>query len=463
MISMAGNRFGVVIGFIPLVCRFARTSPGLCVVVSALLALGLMGCPLLTIPPAVTTIRLELVADNLTSPLGMAVPKDGTGRLFIVDQVGRIHIIDAGGTLLTTPFLDLSGSLVQLTSDFDERGLLSLAFHPNFATNGRFFVFYTAAKGPGTPADFNAQSRLSEFKVSAADANQADPSSERIILTIDKPQFNHNGGQLAFGPDGFLFVSVGDGGGADDVGLGHTVGLGNGQDKTTILGKLLRIDIDSGDPFGIPADNPFVGQAGVRPEIWAFGLRNPWRFSFDSGGAGRLFLADVGQNLFEEVSIIVKGGNYGWNIREGSHCFDPNNPGVSPAVCPSVGAGDEPLIDPIIEFPHVSAAGRTIGIAVIGGFVYRGQAIPELAGHYVFGDFSTGFLVADGALFAAEEMPSGLWTRRELAVADRPNGRIGRFILGFGQDQQGEMYVLTTMNLGPTGTTGQVHKIVPAN
>lgn len=418
-----------------------------------------------------TTIALETVAQGLTSPLALASPSDGTGRLFVVDQVGKIWIIDAGGNRNARPFLDFGTNLVALNGAYDERGLLGLAFHPEYASNGRFFVRYSASRdgqpeeGCNDPAGFVVGCHsevLAEYRVSTGDPDMADPESERILLAVDKPQFNHNGGQIAFGPDGYLYVGFGDGGGANDNEEGHTSDLGNGQDLTTLLGKILRIDVDSGDPYAIPADNPFVNEPGAQPEIWAFGLRNPWRFSFDIGGDRRLFVADAGQNLFEEVDIIVPGGNYGWHIREGMHCFDPLNPGMPPNDCATVDRNGNPLIGPIIEYPHVAEAGHVAGIAAIGGFVYRGAAIPELSGWYVFGDFSTDFISSDGTLFAAQENSDGTWTLNELVVAGRTGGRIGRFILGFGQDETGEVYVLTTANVGPTGDTGEVHKIVLA-
>jgi glucose/arabinose dehydrogenase len=386
---------------------------------------------------------------------------NASGRLFIVDQVGQIRILDENGDLIPESFLDLSDRIVELAPGFDERGLLGLALHPNFAANGRFFVFYTAPKDADDPEDFNAENLVSEFRVSADDPDRADAASERVLLTIDKPQFNHNGGQLAFGPDGYLYIAVGDGGGANDAGIGHTPELGNGQDKSTPLGKILRIDVDNGDPYAVPPDNLFVDEPDAIPEIWALGLRNPWRFSFDLGGQRRLFVGDAGQNLFEEVDIIERGGNYGWNVREGSHCFDTDNPGAPPATCPSVDAAGNPLVDPIIEYSHVDAAGNLFGTAVIGGYVYRGSALSELQGQYIFGDYSSGFTEPDGRLLAAVEAADGSWTMRELSVAGTANGRAGRFILGFGQDDEGEVYVLTTQVLGPTGTTGRVFKLVP--
>ncbi|HWL92340.1 MAG TPA: PQQ-dependent sugar dehydrogenase [Phycisphaerae bacterium] len=447
--------------------RFPRSRP--CAAGGLLLVVSLTaGCPelldFLGLRHASddSRIALELVADGLTAPLGMAIPPGDSSRIFVVDQIGKVRIIDAEGNLLDTPFLDLTDRLVELGIDlgggvvFDERGLLSLAFHPDYSDNGRFFVFYSAPKEAGDPDEFNCRSRLSEFNVSDSDPNLADPDSEQVLLEILKPQFNHNGGQLAFGPDGMLYVSTGDGGGANDADEGHTPDMGNGQDKTKLLGKLLRLDVDTPGSYSVPADNPFVGDGGVAEEIWAFGFRNPWRFAFDIGGEHRLFLADVGQDLFEEINIATKGGNYGWRIREGAHCFDPTNPATSPDDCAATGAGGEALIDPIIEQP------RDLGIAIIGGFVYRGNEMSALMENYVFAQWSTDFGEADGALFAATEDAEGNWTTRELSIAGESDGRIHRFILGLGQDADGELYVLSTENIGPFGETGSVHKIVAA-
>jgi glucose/arabinose dehydrogenase len=431
----------------------------------ALLSLGVQ-CPTDPAPngsdPFATTngIAVELIADGLVSPVGMASPGDGTGRLFVLDQIGTVGIIDAADSLKEGFFLDLRDRIIALMPDFDERGLLGLAFHPDYAANGRFFVFYTGPAGPDTPADFDSQTLISEFHVSPDDHDRADPESERVLLTIDKPQFNHNGGQLAFGPDGLLYVFVGDGGGGNDVGVGHTPQLGNGQDKSTLLGKTLRIDVDSGDPYGIPDDNPFLDDPEARPEIWALGLRNPWRASFDSGGDRRLFVGDAGQDFFEEIDVVERGGNYGWNIKEGRQCFDHDAPGEPPQMCPDVGADNEPLIDPIIEYAHF-ADGEPVGVVVIGGYVYRGSAIPGLEGDYVFGDYSRGFDAPDGQLFAAAENSDGTWVMRVLSIAGNADGRLGSFVLGFGQDDGGEMYVLTTQVIGPSGTTGRVYRIVP--
>ena len=417
-------------------------------------------------------IGVQLVADGLTSPVALASPLDGSGRLFLVDQVGLIRVINADGTLRPDPFLDLRSQIVPLMSGFDERGLLGLAFHPGYSANGRFFVYYSAPLRAGAPAGFDHTSHISEFTVSA-DPNRADPTSERIVLQVDEPQFNHNGGTVLFGPDGFLYISLGDGGGADDVGLGHVEDWyaandgGNGQDiQQNLLGGILRIDVDSGSPYGIPPDNPFTATPGCSDgcdETFAYGFRNPYRMSFDMGGSHELFVGDAGQELWEEVSVVTRGGNYGWNVKEGTHCVSTDNPDESPAECPDevqsgIRAGD-PLIDPVIEYANHHQPGG-LGAVVVGGHVYRGDVLRQLVGRYVFGDWSTEFEEPDGTLFVASRRKQGLWLMQELRVANRPSGRIDHYVLGFGQDLSGEVYVLVTENTGPTGNTGKVFKLV---
>jgi glucose/arabinose dehydrogenase len=402
------------------------------------------------------------VAAGLTSPVALAEPPDGSRRLFIVDQIGLIRVLLPDGQLLAEPFLDVRDRLVTLMPNFDERGLLGLAFHPGYAENGRFFVFYSAPLRDGAPAGWNCTSTISEFLVSN-DPNRADAASERILLQVDKPQFNHNGGTVAFGPDGNLYVSLGDGGGANDVGLGHVEDWyadnagGNGQDITdNLLGSILRIDVDAGAPYAIPPDNPFVDEDGL-DEIWAYGFRNPYRISFDGS---RLFAGDAGQVLWEEVSLVVKGGNYGWNVKEGTHCFDAENPGVSPAECPSFAPGGVPLRDPVIEYANARNPIGGLGLVVVGGHVYRGGELPQLRGRYVFGDWSRSFARPDGTLLLASPRKSGLWQIQEIQVQGRPDGRLGHFILGFGRDSRGEVYVLTTNSVGPSGSTGRVYRLV---
>ena len=356
------------------------------------------GPPPVPAPPAVPAppqLALAPFVTGLTNPLGMEQPDDGSGRLFIVEQQGVIRIIQ-NGSLLPTPFLDITSKVYFA----GESGLVGITFHPGYAQNGHFYVNYVQI------VNSQRQSIISEYKVSSTDPNQTDPASERILLTVDQPPFdNHKAGQLAFGPDGFLYFGLGDGGSGGDP-------FGNGQNTQVLLGKLMRIDVNSTSgslPYAIPADNPFVAGGG-RPEIWAYGLRNPWRFSFDTPTA-RLFLADVGQDAWEEVDLIQKGGNYGWNTMEASHCFNP------PSGCNTAG-----LILPITEYSHSE------GNAVIGGFVYHGNGIPALQGVYVFGDFGT------GKIWGLQET-SATWTRTLLAST-------GKSISAFGRDQNGELYAV---------------------
>jgi glucose/arabinose dehydrogenase len=402
-------------------------------------------------------VKLEPFAMGFTAPMELISADDGTGRMFLVDQIGVVKIVEANGTVLDEPFLDLRGKMVWLGASYDERGLLSLAFHPSFADNGRIFVFYSAPLRPGAPQGWNCTNRLSEFSISEDDANKVNMTSEKIILQVDKPQMNHNGGTIAFGPDGYLYVPLGDGGGANDVGRGHAPD-GNGQNLTTLLGKILRIDVDKkdeGKAYGIPADNPFVAREGVLPEIYALGFRNPWRIAFDVGGDKSLFVSDAGQNLWEEVDIVTKGGNYGWNIREGTHCFDPRSPNKSPDSCPDKNARGEQLIDPIIEYGH------DLGRVVVGGYVYRGQALPEMYGKYIFADWSNDFAKGNGTLLVATPTDKGLWSLEEIEIAGRPGGRLGLFIRSFGMDEKGEIYVLASAETGPVNNTGEIFKILP--
>jgi glucose/arabinose dehydrogenase len=385
-------------------------------------------------------VGLQVIATNLVSPTVLTHAHDGSGRLFIADQVGQVRVVDNGGNLLPAPFLDISNRMVTLSPGYDERGLLGLAFHPGYATNGCFFVYYAAP--PPNPS-FDNMTVLSEFRVSSTDTNLADSTIERVLLTINEPEFNHEGADIVFGPDGYLYLGPGDGGGAGDQ-HGST---GNAQSLTTLLGKILRIDVDSGSPYGIPADNPFVNIPGAQPEIYAYGLRNPWRFSFDRGGAHQGFVADVGQNLYEELDILRNGANYGWRILEGTHAYDPG-------LATSLGVNIPALDFPIFEYVH-----GPLGISIIGGFVYRGAGYPDLVGKYVFGDFSTGFAAPDGQLYYLDQTRPGIWERFSFQLWPS-GGRLGRFVKGFGEDEAGEIYLLSTTTLGPKGNTGDIHRLV---
>jgi len=355
-------------------------------------------------PPPIggTSIDLEEVVRGLSNPVHLTAPP-GDERLFVTEQSGRIRII-VNDTVRAAPFLDITDKV----ASGGERGLLSVAFHPDYEDNGYLFVNYTDVAG---------DTRVERYRVSA-DPNRADPASARLILAVDQPFSNHNGGHILFGPDGMLYIAMGDGGDAGDP-------LGHAQNRGTLLGDLLRIDVDRGDPYAIPASNPFVNQSGMRGEIWAWGLRNPWRIAFDRG-TGLLYIADVGQGQREEINVVQasQGGlNYGWNFMEGTRCYRE-------ASCNS-----SDLVQPIHEYDHSD------GCSITGGLVYRGSRIPALAGHYFYADYCEGwirsFRYSSGDLVDARE-----WF---------PAGSLNR-ITSFGEDASGELYVLSG--------TGIVYRLV---
>ncbi|HLG33886.1 MAG TPA: PQQ-dependent sugar dehydrogenase [Bacteroidia bacterium] len=375
------------------------------------------------IPPI--KIKLQLITKGLTSPVGMASPHDGTNRIFIIEQGGKIKIVK-NGTLLSTPFLNISHKLDGLNIAYSEKGLLGLVFHPDYKTNGRFFVYYSA---PTKEKNSDHKSVLASYKVSAANPDVAD-TKEEVIMEILQPESNHNGGCLQFGKDGFLYIGVGDGGGAGDK---HGT-IGNGQNLNTLLGKILRIDVDSKKPYAIPPDNPFVGRNNAKPEIYAYGLRNPWRFSFDRV-SGKLFCADVGQDAWEEINLIEKGKNYGWRIMEGKHCYNPNT------NCNTSG-----LTLPIDEYNHDT------GISVCGGSVYRGKMYPSLHGIYFFADWS-------GKIFCLRQQGDGSWRRGEVIADDNRSNDMGSKINSMGEDGNGEIYFITQNLFGPKSPTGAVYRM----
>jgi glucose/arabinose dehydrogenase len=360
---------------------------------SILLLLIAYGCGTeRTTDPVDPPIHLEVAASGLQMPVHLTAPT-GDSRLFIVEKRGTIRIVK-NGQLLAAPFLDVRTKV----STGSEQGLLSVAFHPQYASNGYFFVNYT---------DTNGDTRVERYHSSPA-ADVADANSSKLILMVDQPYSNHNGGLVLFGPDNMLYIGMGDGGSGGDP-------QGNGQNRATLLGDLLRIDVDKGDPYSIPTDNPFVGQTGMRGEIWAWGLRNPWRFTFDRT-AGLLYIADVGQNAWEEIHVVgstQKGVNYGWNLMEGRHCYRGS-------TCNTTG-----LTQPVLEYNHSE------GCSVTGGSVYRGTKIPSLQGTYFYADYCQGwvrsFKYVNGAVTAPKTWEFG---------------SIGN-ILSFGSDAAGEIYVLS--------------------
>lgn len=412
-------------------------------------------------------IAVKLLAEGLTAPIGLCSLPDGSGRLLVADQAGMIHVLSHEGQRQEKLFLDLRSKLVKLHEGMDERGLIGLALHPQFKSNRKFYVTYSAPRRPGPPSDWDHTMLLSEFRASDQEPPAAIEGSERIVLEVHEPDWHHNSGRLAFGPDGFLYISAGDGGAANDVGVRGHAPEGNGQNLQTLLGKILRIDVDKGSPYGIPNDNPFADGKKGRPEIYAYGMRNPWGMSFDRGGNRDLIVTDVGQELWEEINIIVNGGNYGWRVREGFVGFDHLNPKVSPANAPTVGADGKPFIDPVMVYKTargVKPEPGMYGVSITGGYVYRGKALPQLTGKYVFADWSLGMGVGNGILLVATRPAgSGQWTAQPLSVKDHPDGRMKAFIWSLGEDENGEIYVLTNGANMISGTRGKVYKLVPAS
>jgi len=357
--------------------------------------------------PAQATIDAQFVAGNLESLVDIQHAGDGSGRLFLVLQGGLVRIYD-GTQVLATPFLDVSA----LTSLVGERGLLGLAFHPDYPSNGLLYVHYTDTAGDTV---------LARYRVSA-DPDIVDPGTASTLLTLAQPFGNHNGGQIRFGPDGFLYIALGDGGSGGDP-------LDHGQDRGTLFGSILRLDVDGGSPYAIPPDNPFIDTPGARGEIWAWGLRNPWRFSFDRA-TGDLFVADVGQDGWEEVNLQPAGTpgglNLGWRLMEGTHCHNP-----------TTGCNDGTLTLPVVEYAHA------LGCSVTGGFRYRGSTLSAQAGAYLFADFCT------GRIWAAAPDAAGRWTATQIADLPFP-------VSAFGEDEDGELY------LAQYGAPGALRRLVPA-
>jgi hypothetical protein len=360
-------------------------------------------------PPGNANVQARLLVNGLSEPVDLQAAPGDTSRLFIVEKTGTIRIF-RGGSLVTRPFLDISSRV----SNGSEQGLLGLAFHPQFSANRRFYVYYTDRSGDIHVVEFVASAGLDSAS-----------AAEREVLLVDHPSApNHNGGQIAFGPDGYLYIGTGDGGGGGDT-------YHNGQNLNSLLAKLLRLNVDVGSPYSIPADNPFATQAGARGETWDYGLRNPWRFSFDVAN-GDLYIADVGQDAWEEVDYEPHGSggkNYGWPIMEGLHCY-PSPP------CNQAG-----LTLPVAEYPHQD------GCSITGGYVYRGREIPELDGVYFYGDYCTGivrsFRIDQGRAVNAQDWTSILRTQS--------GGRMEQ-LSSFGQDARGEIYIVLL--------SGEVYQIV---
>ena len=404
-------------------------------------------------------VALKLVTTNLTAP-SILTDFDGK-RVLVAEQVGPIHLMTPDGQL--QPFADFTSKLKINFGKFDERGVLGLALHPKFAANRKFYVCYSAEKRAGVPAAWDHTMNLSEF---TAKGDTADLGTERILLQIDEPYFNHNGGRIAFGPDGFLYLGSGDGGHKNDINKEDADKArgphGNGQDLNTLLGKILRIDVDkpaAGKLYGIPQDNPFAKGGGL-PEIYAWGIRNPWGMSFDRGGQRELFEVEVGQSRWEEVNIIVKGGNYGWNLREGAEWFNPKKE-LAPLEKPYFDPGNAKFVDPILVYENVAAFPQTgKGKSVTGGYVYRGKALPQLTGKYIFADWSKHFALPQGVLFAATKDAGGKWTLDQLEPESHSGPSIGAFVWAFGEDKDGELYLLTNQTGALGNKSGKIWKLV---
>ena len=462
----------------------------LCVTVSPALAAG----PLPDIQKGTISVHLNPIATNMAAP-DYAISPPNDPRLFVVEQNGQLRIIE-NGALQPTISLNLAttgpglGPFNPAVAN-DERGFLGLAFHPNFhatPTTPGYQTLYTYSSAPiATPtyvapngATQNYQLTINEWKMSAADPNVVDPASRREIMSFGKNAGNHNGGTITFGPDGYMYLALGDGGNANDVGASHIEPYGNAQNFTTPLGKMIRIDplhpsltpnvnpASTNGQYRIPADNPVMDASQTVPEIYAAGLRNPYRFAFDRGGTNDLILADVGQNNIEEIDRIVKGGNYGWATKEGTFLFNRvAGPGGDPAAgtigphSPGTPANAPPgqtFIDPILGTEGYLQYDHDDGISITGGFVYRGDDIPELFGKYVFGDLALRNLPprVDGRLFYAD-LEDG--TIHEFLLPQFAAGVLpdGLTVHGFGQDNEGELYALVT-NTPANGTGGIVYK-----
>jgi glucose/arabinose dehydrogenase len=363
----------------------------------AMTAWAVQGVDAQSSAPDATAYAWALVSDGFDNPIYVTPAFDGSGRLFVVEQTGMIWIVDAEGNQLDEPFLDVSAQLppAVFRGGYSEQGLLGLAFHPDYEENGQFFISYT---------DVDGDSVISRMSVSSDDPNRADETSETVILTVEQPFENHNSGHILFGTDGFLYISLGDGGDQGDP-------FGNAQNPQSLLGKMLRIDIDNASPYAIPADNPFVNNSAFAPEIWQMGVRNPWRFSFDRA-QGDFYMADVGEWQFEEINYLpagVSGANFGWEYFEGSLKRDGEPP--------------EGLTPPILEYDHA------LGCSVTGGLVYRGQELPELQGYYFYGDYCL------GNLWIAQRDDSGTWQTTLWMNTLRQ-------ISSFGEDEAGEIYLV---------------------
>lgn len=424
------------------------------------------------LPARAQDLALELVADGLTAPVEFVEPADGSGRRFIVQQDGIVRVLDRDGRLAPEPFLDLRPAMLPLEQNFEERGLLGFALHPEFRRNGRVFASYSAPLRAGAPGNWNHTRRISEFSTRTGDLSRIDPGSERVLLELDWPSRKHNGGGLAFGPDGLLYIGLGDSGASHGIGKAvrweafdvprealtwdHLA-----QDTESLYGKVLRIDVDRGFPgYAIPPDNPFASSGGRR-EIWAWGFRNPYRIAFDRED-GSFYVTAVAETLWEAAYRVERPGNFGWPLMEGTHCVDRLRPRQPPASCSARDASGRPIVMPVLEYPNMQASHpdtklgiRGVGTAITGARIYRGKDIPGLGGKLLFTDWSADFRKPSGQVFVAD--PGGAkgqpWPYRRVLMMDSR-------IIGLAEDARGEVYLLTNETFGPYGTTGKVFRLV---
>ena len=430
---------------------------------------------LLLLSPSVHAQKLELklVASDLTAPIHLEELPDGTGRFLVVQQDGLVKLMAADGQVQSEPVMDLRSRMLPVANDFEERGLLGFALHPQFAKNGRFFVSYSSPLRDTAPQNWNYTRRVSEFTAKIGNTVSVDLQTERVLIALDWPSRKHNGGAMAFGPDGMLYIGMGDSGASHGIGKSVIWEAFNvpaegllwddmAQDRHSLYGKILRIDVDHGFPgYAIPKGNPFQASQG-RPEIWAWGFRNPYRIAFDSNGSGDLYVTAIAETLWEAAYKVSGPGNFGWPRMEASHCVDRLKPRQPPKQCPQKGSEGEPLEMPVVEYANMqtnhpdSALGvKGVGTAITGVRMYRGSNIPSLNGKLVVADWSASFKQASGQLFVASPSAKGQapWPMEKLMQLESR-------IISLSQDRSGEIYVLTHEGMGPFGNTGKVYKLV---
>ncbi len=414
----------------------------------------------------------KLVVSDLTAPIDIATIPDDSGRRLILDQSGVIRVLDADDKLIAAPFLDITNRLLPLREDFEERGLLGMAIHPDFKTNGRLFVTYTAPLATDAPANWSHTRIVSEFTISTDNKDQLNADSERILISQNWPSRKHNGGALAFGPDGYLYIGLGDGGGIHGIGpdtLNDAYNVpenllrwdSTAQDLQSLFGKILRIDIDHGFPgYAIPEDNPLIDTL-AKHEIYAWGFRNPYRMSFDTDGSPRFYITAVGETFWEAVYRVDQPGNYGWPLKEGSHCFDRTRTLNPPDTCSDADniSAEFPIIDPVVEYPNMSVHkdGSTqqiagVGTAVTGAVIMRGDIVPDYTDHLLVADWSRDFRQPSGQLFMAKEEAESVWEMKKI-------GELDTRIVALVRDSDGSVWVMTNDNFGPYGSTGKIYRL----